>query len=215
MHGFYFLVPHFFTRIRVTRTTVTPQIVADVLHVPRVEFLDYPSYERLGIMSKDELKYAICECPFDWGELQFTYCSGFAKGPRFLNMVMTFVFHPLSQSLVLDFCCPFLSILLQILLLTLFFLSQMSIGIQCPVISSFSLQLSREYYATFLFSFQCPTIFLIYVPQTPLPLNIARCSLDRGSQGQQLLRPVRLHLDLLHPHLLPPLLRAMCHSGTS
>ena len=88
------------------------QIVADVLHVPRVEFLDYPSCERQGIMSKDELKYAICECPFDWGELQFTYCSGFAKGPRFLNMVMTFVFHPLSQSLVLDFCCPFLSILL-------------------------------------------------------------------------------------------------------
>ena len=48
-------------------------------------------------MSKEELKYAFCECPSDWGEHQFTYCSSFAKGPRFFNMVMTFVLHPLSH----------------------------------------------------------------------------------------------------------------------
>ena len=48
-------------------------------------------------MSKDELKSAFCEHPFKWGERQFTYCSSFAKGPRFLNMVMTFVLHPLSH----------------------------------------------------------------------------------------------------------------------
>ena len=48
-------------------------------------------------MSKDELKSAFCERPFEWGERQFTYCSGFAKGPRFLKMVITFVFHPLSH----------------------------------------------------------------------------------------------------------------------
>ena len=41
---------------------------------------------------------AFCERPSKWGERQFTYCSGFAKGPRFLNMVMTFVLHPLSHS---------------------------------------------------------------------------------------------------------------------
>ena len=46
-------------------------------------------------MSKDELKSAFCECPSKWGKRQFTYCSGFAKGPRFSNIVMTFVLHSL------------------------------------------------------------------------------------------------------------------------
>ena len=36
-------------------------------------------------------------CPSEWGECQFTYCLTFAKGPRFLNMVMTFVLYPLSH----------------------------------------------------------------------------------------------------------------------
>ena len=48
-------------------------------------------------MSKDKLISAFCECPSKWGDHQFTYCLGFAKGPRFLNMVMTFVLHPLSH----------------------------------------------------------------------------------------------------------------------
>ena len=97
MHGFDFSVPHFITHVRGTRIVVTPQIVADVLCVPRVEFLDYPSCEHLRTVSKDELKSAFCEHPSKWGEHQFTYCLGFAKGPRFLNMVMTFVLHPFSH----------------------------------------------------------------------------------------------------------------------
>ena len=32
-----------------------------------------------------------------WGEHLFTPCRPFAKGPRFMNMVMTFVLHPLSH----------------------------------------------------------------------------------------------------------------------
>ena len=40
-------------------------------------------------------------------------------------------------------------------------------------------------------------------------------SLGHDSQIQQFLPLVWLHLNLLHPHLLPPLLRVMCHSGTS
>ena len=32
-----------------------------------------------------------------WGERLFTPCRPFAKGPRFMNMVMTFVLHPLSN----------------------------------------------------------------------------------------------------------------------
>ena len=54
-------------------------------------------HERLRTVSKDEPKSAFCEHPFKWGERQFTYYSSFAKGPRFLNMVMTFVLHPLSH----------------------------------------------------------------------------------------------------------------------
>ena len=35
-----------------------------------------------------------CECPSNWGDRQFTPCKAFAKGPKFINMVMTFVLHP-------------------------------------------------------------------------------------------------------------------------
>ena len=35
--------------------------------------------------------------PSSWGDHQNTPCSGFAKVPRFLNMVMTFILHPLSH----------------------------------------------------------------------------------------------------------------------
>ena len=47
---------------------VTPDIVSDVLHVPRVAHPDYPGCERLNTMSKDELVYAFCERPSDWGD---------------------------------------------------------------------------------------------------------------------------------------------------
>ena len=76
---------------------VTLQLVVDVLRVPRVEFPNYPGCKHLQTVSKDELKSAFCERHSEWGEGQFTYCSGFAKGPRFLNMVTTFVLHPFSQ----------------------------------------------------------------------------------------------------------------------
>ena len=86
----------------------------DVLRVLRVEFLDYPSCEYLRTVSKDELKLAFCECPSKWGERQFTYCSAFAKGPQFLNMVMTFVLHPLSHyNSITEPCARFLLFLLE------------------------------------------------------------------------------------------------------
>ena len=97
MHEFDFSVPLFVTRVRGTRIVVTPDIVSDVLYVLRVEHPDYPGCDRLKTMFKDELISYFCECPSNWGECQFTYCSGFAKGPRFLNMVMTFILHPLSH----------------------------------------------------------------------------------------------------------------------
>ena len=76
---------------------VTPELVFDVLHVLRVEHPEYPDYECLRTVSKGELISAFCERPSNWGDRQFTPCSTFAKGPRFMNMVMTFVFHPFSH----------------------------------------------------------------------------------------------------------------------
>ena len=66
-----------------------------MLRVPRIEFPDYHSCVRLQTVSKDELMAAFYECPSDWGEHQFTPYKPFAKGPRFINMVMTFVLYPL------------------------------------------------------------------------------------------------------------------------
>ena len=97
MHAIDRSIPHFVTLVQGISIPVTLQLVANVLRVPRIEFPDYPSYERLRTVSKDELMSAFCERPSEWGKSQFTYCSGFAKGPWFLNMVMTFVLYLLSH----------------------------------------------------------------------------------------------------------------------
>ena len=74
MHGIDRLVSLFFTRVWGTRILVTPQLVADVLQVPRIEFPDYPSCERLSTVSRDELMFAFCERPTAWGKRLFTPC---------------------------------------------------------------------------------------------------------------------------------------------
>ena len=71
---------------------VTSDIVSNVLRVLRVEHPDYASCDRLKIVSKDEPISSFCEHPSDWGERYFTPCTAFAKGLRFLNVVMTFFF---------------------------------------------------------------------------------------------------------------------------
>ena len=79
MHGIDHSVPLFFTRVRGMRIPVTPQLVTDVLRVPKVEFPDYPGCERLRTVSKDELNSAFCKRPSEWGERQFTYCQPLQK----------------------------------------------------------------------------------------------------------------------------------------
>ena len=63
MHGIDHSVPLFFTHVRGTHIPVVPQLVKDVLHVPKIEFPDYPSYMRLRTVSRDELMSSFCECP--------------------------------------------------------------------------------------------------------------------------------------------------------
>ena len=96
MHGFDYSIPHFFTRVRGMCIVVTSDLIFEVLQVPRVAHLDYPDCDHLRTMSKDELMSLFCEMPSSWGDRQNTRCSTFAKGLRFLNMVTTFVLHPLS-----------------------------------------------------------------------------------------------------------------------
>ena len=98
IHGFYYSIPpQFVTRVRGIRMVVTLDIVSEVLHVPRVVHPNYPSYEHLRTVSKDELASLFCETPSSWGECQNTPCLAFANGPRFLNMLMTLILHPLSH----------------------------------------------------------------------------------------------------------------------
>ena len=63
MHEIDRSVPLFFTRVQGTRIPITPQLVVDVLRVPRIEFPDYPSCERLRTVSRDELMSAFCKRP--------------------------------------------------------------------------------------------------------------------------------------------------------
>ena len=97
MHGINTSIPHFFSRVRGMCIVVTSKIVFEVLHIPRVTYPDYPGCERLRTVSKDELSSLFCETPSSWCDRQNTPCLGFAKGLRFLKMVMIFILHPLSH----------------------------------------------------------------------------------------------------------------------
>ena len=97
MHGLDSSIPRILTSVRGICIVVTSELISNVLHVPRISHPDYLGCPRLLTMSKDELMSLFCETPSSWGNCQNTHCSSFAKGPRFLNMVMTFVLHPLSH----------------------------------------------------------------------------------------------------------------------
>ena len=174
MHGIDCLVPLFFIRMQGTCIPVTPQPVANVLRVPRVEFLDYLGCERLRIVSKDDLKSTFSERPSKWGECQFTYCLAFAKGPQFLNMVMTFILYSLSH--YNSITKPHVRFLLSLLEhLTINFPSHFIlsiINVHLDLVSRDKLifpSATRKHYTIFLSFFLCLTTSLIFVPQMPLP----------------------------------------------
>ena len=47
MHRFDYYVPYFVSRVRGMSIVATSDLIFEVLHVPRVEFADYPNCERL------------------------------------------------------------------------------------------------------------------------------------------------------------------------
>ena len=97
IHGIDTSVPQFVTTFKGTRIVVTLDLISEVLHVPKVAHPNYPGYDCLRTVSRDKLISHFCETPSIWGGKLNTPCSGFAKGPRFLNMVMTITLTPLSH----------------------------------------------------------------------------------------------------------------------
>jgi len=83
-------VPQFVTTFRGTRIIVTSNLISEVAYP------NCPGCESLQTMSRDDLLSHFCEKPSLWGGALNTPCSSFAKGPRFLNMVMKFDLTPLS-----------------------------------------------------------------------------------------------------------------------
>ena len=170
MHKIDCSVPLFFTHIQGMPIPLTPQLVANVLWVPRVEFPNYPSCECLRTVSKDELMAAFYERPSDWGDHQFTSRRPFAKGPRFINMVMTFVLHPLSH--YNSITKPHARFLLSLLEhLTIDFPSHFILSIIDVHLDSasrdkliFPFAITRILHAIFLFLLPLPTILLSCVP---------------------------------------------------
>ena len=67
MHGFDYSIPYFVTCVQGTCMVVTLDIISKVLHMPRVEFANYPSCERLRTVSKDELSSRFCKTSSSWG----------------------------------------------------------------------------------------------------------------------------------------------------
>ena len=131
IHGFDYSIPHFITRVRGTCIVVTPDLISEVLYIPKVKFVDYPDYDRLRTVSKDELLSLFYEILSSWGDRQNTSCSSFVKGPRFLNIVMTYVLHHMShynsitephaqfllsllEGLTIDFSCHFILSLIDV-----------------------------------------------------------------------------------------------------
>ena len=54
-------IPLFTMVFRGTHIVVTPEIISEVLHIPRVAYPDYPSHPRLRSISRDELASLFCE----------------------------------------------------------------------------------------------------------------------------------------------------------
>ena len=68
MHSIDTSVPQLVMTFKGTCIVVTSNLIFKILHVPRVSHLDYPSYQRLRTMSKDELLSHFYKTPFIWGK---------------------------------------------------------------------------------------------------------------------------------------------------
>ena len=152
-------------------------------------------------MSIDKLLSHFCETPSTWGK-QNTPCSGFAKGSRFLNMLMTFTLTPLSHhNSIIEPHASFLFSLSENLSFDLpsHFITSISNRLRRLVISSSFYLLSRGSFA----NSPSPFMYLLTTPPsvslTPVLFDRVRLNFDRNGHVLSL-----LVLQLLL--FLPPLL---------
>ena len=89
-------MPQFFAVFYSTHIVVTLYFISEVLHVPKVDRPDYPTHSCLTSISRDKLALLFREKAMWGGTLNFSITK-FTKGPRFFNMVITFVLTPRSQ----------------------------------------------------------------------------------------------------------------------
>ena len=96
---------------------VTTELISEVLCVPRVAHPDYPSHPCLTTISYDKLASLFYKKSMVWGDTLNFSTTEFVKGPRILNMVMTFVLTPQSHynTIIEPHACFFLSLLEDII----------------------------------------------------------------------------------------------------
>ena len=162
---------------------------------------------------------AFCERPSEWGERQFTYCSGFAKGPWFLNMVMTFVLYPFSHyNSITESRARFLLSFLEHLTIDFpshFILSLIDVF---QDLASCDKLIFPSAITRILCHFSVPSpAFDPFTYMCAIDASTVKHSEAQFRSQQQVLHlpPVRLHLVLLDPHPLLLLPRVMCLWETS
>ena len=152
-------------------------------------------------MSKDEPSSLFCETLSSWGDHQNTPCSGFVKGPRFLNMVMPFsilcITEPrarfllsLLEGIFIDFPSHFILSLIDVYRDTATHDKLIFPSIITRLLCHFFCLLSRVYT---LFSYVCHRHGYCQMKQSPTSIEAA---MDRDSNSSGFfLFP---HLHLLH-----------------
>ena len=113
MHAIDTTVPQFTMVFHGTRIVVTLELIFEVLHVLKVDCPDYPSHCHFSSISRDELASLFCEKAMLWGGTLNFSTTEFTKGPRILNMVMTFVLTPQSHynTIIEPYACFLLSLM--------------------------------------------------------------------------------------------------------
>ena len=190
MHGFDYSIPQFVTRVQGIHIVVTSDIVSEVLHILKVAHPDYPSCKSLRTVSKNKLASLFYETPSSLGKCQNTSYSAFAKGLRFLNMVMAFILHPLSHyNTITEPRAHFLLSLIENLSIDFhshFILSLINVYKDTATRDKLIfLRLSRDSFAIFLSPIPSLPTSRSCVPQMQLLFDKAQRSLDRGSPDRE------------------------------
>ena len=87
----------FFTQFRGTCIVVTPELIFDVLQVPRVDSPNYLASPVLRALSRDVLASRFYERSMSWGHKLSFVTHDFAKDPQISNMVKMFILTPRSH----------------------------------------------------------------------------------------------------------------------